>query len=146
MEITMRIGNRKRSVFLGGTCNGSEWRDRLIEMLRVPYFNPVVPNWTPECMAKEVQEREVSSQRLYVITPKMTGIFSIAELTEDAIRSPNHTIACFLPEDGEAKFTDTQWKSITQVIELLKRNGCTVVAHLEAAADILNLRLSDASR
>jgi len=29
-------------VFLGGTCNESTWRDELIPMLEIDYFNPVV--------------------------------------------------------------------------------------------------------
>ena len=28
-----------KKVFLGGTCNGSTWREELIPMLKVPYFN-----------------------------------------------------------------------------------------------------------
>ena len=36
-------------VFLGGTCNNSKWRDKLIPMLNIDYFNPVVDDWTEEC-------------------------------------------------------------------------------------------------
>jgi len=32
----------KARAFLGGTCNGSLWREELIKMLTVDYFNPVV--------------------------------------------------------------------------------------------------------
>ena len=28
-----------KKVFLGGTCNDSIWRDKLIEMLTIDYFN-----------------------------------------------------------------------------------------------------------
>lgn len=31
-------------VFLGGTCNGSIWREKLIPLLKIDYFNPVVAN------------------------------------------------------------------------------------------------------
>ena len=50
--------NKKEKVFLGGTCNNSTWRDRLIPMLDVDYFNPVVKDWTPECQAEEIKQRE----------------------------------------------------------------------------------------
>ncbi len=33
-----------KKVFLGGTCNGSLWRDALIKKLNIDYFNPVVPD------------------------------------------------------------------------------------------------------
>ena len=42
----------KVKVFLGGTCAKSTWRKELDEKLnqeRLETFNPVVPNWTPEC-------------------------------------------------------------------------------------------------
>ena len=32
-------------VFLGGTCNESKWRDDLIKLLKIDYFNPVVKDW-----------------------------------------------------------------------------------------------------
>lgn len=38
-----------KKVFLGGTCNESAWREELIQMLNVDYFNPVVDDWTEEC-------------------------------------------------------------------------------------------------
>ena len=57
-------------VFLGGTCNGSKWRDNLIELLdkKVQYFNPVVENWTEECRLKEIEERKKASVLLYVLS------------------------------------------------------------------------------
>ena len=42
----------KVKVFLGGTCDKSTRRKELDEKLdqeRIETFNPVVPNWTPEC-------------------------------------------------------------------------------------------------
>lgn len=29
-------------VFLGGTYNGSNWREKLIPNLKIDYFNPIV--------------------------------------------------------------------------------------------------------
>ena len=46
-----------KTVFLGGTCNNSTWRDKLIPSLSINYFNPVVENWTPECQAEEIKQR-----------------------------------------------------------------------------------------
>lgn len=31
-----------KKVFLSGTCNESTWRDELIKLLEIDYFNPVV--------------------------------------------------------------------------------------------------------
>ena len=43
-------------VFLGGTCNNSTWRDTLIPLLKIDYFNPVVDDWTPECQEQETPQ------------------------------------------------------------------------------------------
>ena len=99
-------------VFLGGTCNGSDWRDKLIPLLNIEYFNPVVEDWTAECQAEEIKQRKECDYCLYVISPKMTGVYSIAEIIDDSNKRPKKTIFCILEEDGSEKFTDHQLKSL----------------------------------
>ena len=51
----------KVKVFLGGTCASSTWREELqskLDQERIETFNPVVPNWTPECQAEEDLHRQ----------------------------------------------------------------------------------------
>ena len=67
-----------KKVFLGGTCNNSTWRDEIIEELTINYFNPVVENWTPECMKEELKQRKECDICLYVITSEMTGVYKLA--------------------------------------------------------------------
>lgn len=73
-------------IFLGGTCANTTWRDELIEKMNnenyeVEWFNPVVKNWTPECQANEENEKNNKCNvHLYVITPQMIGVYSIAEI------------------------------------------------------------------
>lgn len=71
-------------IFLGGTCAETTWRDELIEGLKnydCEWFNPVVKNWTPECQAVEEDEKNNKCNvHLYVITPEMIGVYSIAEI------------------------------------------------------------------
>jgi hypothetical protein len=45
-------------VFLGGMCNDSLWRERLIPTLEIDYFNPVVEDWNEEAQERELKERE----------------------------------------------------------------------------------------
>ena len=61
-------------VFLGGTCNESAWRDKLIKKLKIDYFNPVVDDWNEEAFQRELIEKEECDFLLFVITPKMTGV------------------------------------------------------------------------
>lgn len=113
-------------VFLGGTRNGSTWRNRLMIMLNevgVEYFNPVVDDWTPECQEQELLERENCDYCLYVITPKMTGVYSIAKLIDDSNKRPGKTVFCFLLNDDGVKFDDGQVRSLSSVADMGKRNG-----------------------
>jgi len=128
-------------VFLGGTCNESTWRDALIPLLEergIDYFNPVVPDWTLECMEEERKQREEcgafgsNNICLYVITKEMTGVYSIAEAVDDSNKRPYHTVFCVL-QDG---FDEGQLRSLNQVGNIIQRNGgvfaCSLAEVMEA--------------
>ena len=125
-------------VFLGGTCNESNWRNRIITMLEVGFFNPVVDDWTPDCMAEELRQREECDVCLYVITPKMTGVYSVAEVIDDSNKRPARTVFVRLRDDGDEKFTDGQWKSLGAVAQMVERNGGAAFDSLESAALHIN--------
>ena len=130
-------------VFLGGTCNESTWRYSLIEKLNIDYFNPVVEDWTEECMVEELKQRQICDFCLYTITPQMTGVYSIAEVIDDSNKRPERTIFCLLEEwDGE-RFTPSQIKSLIQVGRLVERNGGEFFTDLQVVADYLNGQLCD---
>ena len=125
-------------VFLGGTCNESTWRDEIIPMLNIEYYNPVVEDWTPECMVEERKQREECDFCLYVITPKMTGVYAIAEVVDDSNKRPVKTVFVVLPADGESSFTEAQIRSLGQVSEMVRRNGGVAVSTMEKAVNFLN--------
>jgi hypothetical protein len=127
-----------KTVFLGGTCNNSLWREQLIPLLNINYFNPVVNNWTPECQAEEIRQRAGCDYVLYVITPRMTGVYSIAEVVEDSNKRPSKTIFCALPDDGELSFNSDQLKSLSMVTAMVKTNGAKVFDTLAEVAEFLN--------
>lgn len=129
-------------VFLGGTCNDSEWRDKLIPLLKMQYFNPVVKDWTPECQANELRERAESDYVLYVTTPLMTGVYSIAEAVDDSNKRPEKLIFCYLETDTKSihttRFSKSQMKSLEAVASLITANGGTVLNDLNLVAEYLN--------
>ena len=143
-----------KKVFLGGTCNGSKWRDRLIKMLEIDYFNPVVDDWTEECYQEELRQREICDYCLYVITPRMTGVYSIAEVVDDSNKRPEKTIFCILNYDlsdykmkvvdGKkvrkyVKMFDTgQLKSLDKVGVMVEKNGGKYFRTLSEVAEFLN--------
>jgi len=124
-------------VFLGGTCNESKWREDLISLLKIDYFNPVVDDWTPECMKEEIKQRETCDYCLYVITPKMTGVYSIAEVIDDSNKRPEKTIFCVIDEVSDS-FTDGQIKSLCQVGAMVVGNGGLYFNSLYSVAKHLN--------
>lgn len=125
-------------VFLGGTCNDSMWREELIGNLTIDYFNPVVDDWTPDCMAEEIKQRDACDYCLYVVTPKMTGVYSIAEVVDDSNKRPDKTVFCVLAADSGDEFTKGQVKSLMQVMSMVKDNGGRVCDSLHSVAEHLN--------
>lgn len=132
-----------KTIFLGGTCNNSTWREKLIPLLDIDYFNPVVDDWTPDCMAEEIKQREKCDFVLYVITPEMTGVYSIAEVTDDSNKRPEKTIFCFLTEpiitdEGTKFFEGHQTKSLNAVGKLIENNGGKWCMNLGDIANYVN--------
>ena len=141
-------------VFLGGTCNESTWRNKLIKMLEIDYFNPVVDDWTEECYQEELRQREICDYCLYVITPRMTGVYSIAEVVDDSNKRPEKTIFCILNydlSDYKMKVVDGkkvrkyakmfnigQLKSLDKVGVMVEKNGGKYFRTLSEVAEFLN--------
>lgn len=127
-----------KKVFLGGTCNNSKWRDVLIPQLKIDYFNPVVDNWTEDDYIKEMEERDNSDYCLYVITPKMKGSYSIAEVVDDSNKRPDRTIFCFVKKDGNNEFDEEQIKSLDKVGIMVEQNGGKYFKTLKELINYIN--------
>ena len=108
-----------KKVFLGGTCNGSLWRNYFMQGLSIDYFNPVVEDWTPECQEEELRQRNECDFCLYCITPKMTGVYSIAEVVDDSNKRPERTILVVKESDDGSIFTTSQLKSLKAVGDMV---------------------------
>lgn len=126
-----------KRVFLGGTCNESKWRDEMGLHLSddgLGFFNPVVEDWTPDCMEEEIRQRKECDFCLYTITPRMMGVYSIAEVVDDSNKRPDNTVLVLLREDGGLMFDDSQWKSLGAVANLVGDNGGHVFFDLKSAS------------
>lgn len=132
----------EKLVFLGGTCNDTSWRDELIPQLKINYFNPVVKDWTPEAQEEEIECRQKADYALYVLTPAMTGVYSIAEVVDDSNKRPSKTIFCYLPTDkikGRSySFDKGQIKSLDKIGEMVETNGGKWFKTLSDVAAYLN--------
>ncbi len=127
-----------KKVFLGGTVNNSTWRNKLIPQLKVDFFNPVVEEWTDEAYKQELYEREHCDFCLYVVTPKMSSFYSIAEAVDDSNKHPLKTIFCYLLEDEGQKFSDFQLKSMNAIGKMVQKNGAQWLNTLDEVALFLN--------
>ena len=126
-----------KKVFLGGTCNGSTWRNEmeaLLDLAGLDYFNPVVDNWDERAQAIELIERENCAFCLYTITPQMLGTYSIAEVVDDSNKRPNKTVFVLLENSGNEEFNASELKSLQAVVALVKRNGGKTFTGLYEAA------------
>lgn len=138
MKISDLNEEKKMKAFLGGTCNESQWREELKPLLTIDYFDPVVKDWDEAAYKKELHERETCDYCLYVITPKMTGVYSIAEVIDDSNKRPEKTVFAVLQEDGELSFDKAQTKSLAAVGKMVATNGGKVCESLQEVADFLN--------
>ena len=89
-------------------------------------------------MAEEIKQREECDFCLYVITPKMTGVYSIAEVVDDSNKRPMKTIFVFCQPMKNLSFTDGQMKSLNQVGKMVKANGGNWFGDLPRVAEFLN--------
>ena len=114
-------------IFLGGTCAGDPWRETLIpelDKLGVSYFNPVVENWTPECIAIENAEKETKCDcELYILTPRMKGVYSVAEMVSAAYESAvGHYGSVLIGVLGkEEDWGKDLWKSLEATLGLISQ-------------------------
>lgn len=129
---------KEHKIFLGGTCNGSSWREEIIPELRLPYFNPVVNEWTDEVKRIEDLAKDSSKYNLYVITPKMVGFYSIAEIINDSFDRSKVTIFTFKEEDEGLAFSSHQIKSLLAVGKLMESNGGIWIREYKHLAQTLN--------
>ena len=128
-----------KKVFLGVICNGSKWRDEIKPLLKIDYFDPVCDGkWTQEAYLREIHERETSDFVAYVITPKMVGIYSIAEVIDDSNKRPEKTLFCILEKDERDVFTKAEIKSLNAVAKMVKNNGGKVFDTLQNMTIFLN--------
>lgn len=138
------------SVFLGGTVANSNWRKSFIADLvsagvdESTIFDPVVPDWTPECQAAEDSAKATAKFNLfYLCDPKQEGnpvsVYSLVEATMGLYDQPSNTVIVF---DNEG-YSGHTLKSLTKSQkDLMKRfpNGL-IFGSRETALDYLKLFL-----
>lgn len=137
--------NGKITVGLFGTCENTNWREEFIKLLNddIETFNPVVSNWNEEAKRNEEYHKKNDDYILFVITPNMAGVYSIAEAVDMSNKRPDRVLFLYTKVDynidkGVTKFTDKQINSLEEVKKLIKNNGSKVFDSLEEASQFIN--------
>ncbi len=125
-----------KRIFLGGTCNGSQWREWLKPKLTIDFFDPVVSDWNAEAQEREIRERETCDFCLYVLTPKMIGFFGAVEATLDSVLRPEKVIFCVLDEDDGCRWNEHDQKSLEKMKALLGKQGVRICRDLDEIASV----------
>jgi hypothetical protein len=112
----------------------------LIPRIKMDYYNPVVPEWTEEAYQRELVERTVCDVCLYVLTPKIAGYYSIAEVADDSNKRPHKTVFCILLEDDGLQFDAHQYRSLQKVGKIVTENGGYFCEGMEALVQHLRSR------
>lgn len=145
----MTVIREKPVVGLFGTCNNSLWRDYFIILLnkeKYDWFNPVVEDWDEKAQINEENHKNNDEVIVFVITPKMKGVYSIAEVVDLSYRKKsNQTLFfCFLTHEKDSQsgftisFDESQIKSLRAVKSLLERNGIKTTESLVELAEFVN--------
>jgi hypothetical protein len=120
-------------IFLGGVIQ-SNWRSKLMPILDemdIEYFNPVVDVWTSECQEKEEEEKESSTYNLYVLSAKLIGVFTIAEVVDNSNDCPYKTLCLFLEDDDGVCYKEHTLKSIEATLQIIQDNGVPVFRSMD---------------
>lgn len=126
-------------VFMGGTVDGYEWRKYLEDVFNgknIALFNPIVDDWNDEAKENELKEREGCDKCLYVITPDIRGVYSVAEAIDDSNKRPEKTIFCYIEQDK--KFDDKMMHSLRATGDMIERNGGKSFSNMDDLVSYLN--------
>lgn len=122
-------------IFLGGTCNGSKWRTKLIPLLNMRYFNPVVDSWDIKAQQVEEKEKDECSLLLFCLTPLSvatggSGFYSIAEVIDAVNKHSRKCLFVVIAEDkreynDSRSWTPEQSHSLNAVANMVENKGGT---------------------
>lgn len=127
-----------KKVFLGGTCNKSNWRDSFKEELNCLYFDPVVEDWTPADSLKEEREKLASNIHLYVLTPEGNNFYSIAEVIASATNKEKITVLVLLYDYNGMAWNADDRRSMNAVMRLAESYGAKGFTNLSTAINFIN--------
>jgi len=124
-------------IFLGGMLYNGKTRS-IIKDSKIKCVNMFNEYPTLETITEEVILRKECDYILYLISPHMCCIATIAEAVDDVNNVPKKVIFCVHTGISRKDFTDEELCSLGTVTALIARRGGTCLFSLEQVANYLN--------
>lgn len=126
-------------IFMGGTTQGFNWREvlenRFKDVENVELFNPVVDDWNCERIRIENEYKEICEINLFVVTPYMEGVYSIAEAVDLSNKKPENLVFVYIDHFVDGKeirdFTKKMKHSLNVTGKMIVNNGGKVFTSLD---------------
>lgn len=126
-------------IFMGGTTQGFNWREVLENKFKdveiVELFNPVVDDWNCERIRIENEYKEICEINLFVVTPYMEGVYSIAEAVDLSNKRPENLVFVYIDHFVDGKeirdFTKKMKHSLNVTGKMIINNGGKVFTSLD---------------
>ena len=126
-------------IFMGGTTQGFNWREvlenRFKDVENVELFNPVVDDWNCERIRIETEYKEICEVNLFVVTPYMEGVYSIAEAVDLSNKKPEKLVFVYIDHFVDGKeirdFTKKMKHSLNVTGKMIVNNGGKVFTSLD---------------
>lgn len=114
-------------VFLGGTNSEDNWKEKIIAALEkrgFEYYNPEESEEDIE--TKNLIKDENCDSHLYVLTPELKGVYSIAEIINSSWEVREHNFgSCIVGIMGsKEEWGEEMWESLESMIKMIKKIGC----------------------
>jgi hypothetical protein len=135
-------------VFLGGSCNPTTWRhDQAIPYFQsrsVSFYNPQVPNWTPDLVEIEHRAKELAPLLFFVIDYDTRALASIIEVCYLAARGRSIIVVMNpMPDKKETKFISQKTNSVEKDDEEDYENVCEARQTLQTLLRSINIPVFD---
>lgn len=128
-------------VFLGGTCNGSKWRENFVSTDKIEYFHY---DETLPSPSQEVDQHQLLLNKsrpchilLHVLTPMSIDPLNIAVLISDSIKQPKKTILIIVKEDRDYCFDVQAWMMLETIKEMVVSNGAKCLDSFKEAIEYI---------
>jgi hypothetical protein len=126
-------------IFMGGTTRGFNWREvlenRFKDVENVELFNPIVADWNCERIIFENRYKEICELNLFVVTPYMEGVYSIAEAVDLSNKKPENLVFAYIDHFVDGKeirdFTKKMKHSLNVTGKMIVNNGGKVFTSLD---------------